>query len=39
MRKLPPNQIERIEVIKGAAGEKLYGPQGARGVIVITTKK
>ncbi|MFN9117431.1 MAG: M56 family metallopeptidase [Gemmatimonas sp.] len=39
MRTLPPDRIERIEVIKGAAAEKLYGPKGAHGAIVITTKK
>jgi TonB-dependent SusC/RagA subfamily outer membrane receptor len=39
VRKLPPNRIERIEVIKGAAAEKIYGPEGANGVIRITTKK
>jgi TonB-dependent SusC/RagA subfamily outer membrane receptor len=37
--KMPPDRIERIEVIKGAAAEKLYGPDGAKGVIRITTKK
>lgn len=37
--KMPPDRIERIEVIKGAAAEKLYGPEGAKGVIHITTKK
>jgi TonB-dependent SusC/RagA subfamily outer membrane receptor len=39
MRTLPPDRIERIEVIKGAAAEKRYGPKGAHGAIVITTKK
>ncbi|MFN9100151.1 MAG: TonB-dependent receptor, partial [Gemmatimonadaceae bacterium] len=39
LRTLPPDRIERIEVIKGAAAEKLYGPKGAHGAIVITTKK
>ncbi len=37
--KMSPDRIERIEVIKGAAAEKLYGPEGAKGVIRITTKK
>ena len=39
MGTLPPERIERIEVIKGAATEKRYGPKGAHGAIVITTKK
>jgi beta-lactamase regulating signal transducer with metallopeptidase domain len=39
MRTLPADRIERIEVIKGAAAEKLYGPKGVHGAIVITTKK
>jgi TonB-dependent SusC/RagA subfamily outer membrane receptor len=37
--KMPPDRIQSIEVIKGAAAEKLYGPAGAKGVIHITTKK
>jgi TonB-dependent SusC/RagA subfamily outer membrane receptor len=37
--KMPPDRIQSIEVIKGAAAEKLYGPEGAKGVIRITTKK
>jgi TonB-dependent SusC/RagA subfamily outer membrane receptor len=37
--KMSPERIESIEVIKGAAAEKLYGPEGAKGVIRITTKK
>ncbi len=31
--------VERIEVVKGAAGGTLYGAQGASGVIQIFTKK
>ena len=38
LKRLLPSQIERIEVIKGAAAEKRYGPEGAKGVIQITTK-
>ena len=37
--KMSPDRIQSIEVIKGAAAEKLYGPEGAMGVIRITTKK
>jgi beta-lactamase regulating signal transducer with metallopeptidase domain len=39
MQKMSPAAIASVEVIKGAAAEKLYGPEGAKGVIRITTKK
>jgi TonB-dependent SusC/RagA subfamily outer membrane receptor len=31
--------IERIEVLKGAAATALYGSRGSNGVVVITTKR
>jgi TonB-linked SusC/RagA family outer membrane protein len=34
-----PNDIESINVLKGAAATALYGSRAANGVIVITTKK
>jgi TonB-dependent SusC/RagA subfamily outer membrane receptor len=34
-----PNDIERIEVLKGASASALYGAKAANGVIVITTKR
>ena len=34
-----PNDIENIEVLKGAAASAIYGSQATNGVIVITTKK
>ncbi|WNJ16840.1 SusC/RagA family TonB-linked outer membrane protein [Pontibacter sp. G13] len=34
-----PDDIESVNVLKGAAATALYGVDGARGVIVITTKK
>ena len=34
-----PNDVERIEVIKGAAATTLYGTEAAAGVIQIFTKK
>ncbi len=34
-----PDDIESIEVLKGAGATTLYGSQGANGVILITTKK
>jgi TonB-dependent starch-binding outer membrane protein SusC len=34
-----PNDIDRIEVIKGAAAGTLYGSEAANGVIQIFTKK
>lgn len=36
---LPPNDIERIDVLKGKSAITLYGEKGADGVILITTKK
>jgi TonB-dependent starch-binding outer membrane protein SusC len=35
---LNPNDIENIEVLKGASAAALYGSKAANGVIVITTK-
>lgn len=34
-----PNDIENINVLKGAAATALYGSRGMNGVIMITTKK
>lgn len=34
-----PNDIESINILKGANGSALYGPEGVNGVIIITTKK
>ncbi|NPA43531.1 MAG: SusC/RagA family TonB-linked outer membrane protein [Chlorobi bacterium] len=36
---IPPEDIESITFLKGAAATALYGLMGANGVIVITTKK
>jgi TonB-linked SusC/RagA family outer membrane protein len=33
-----PNDIERIEVLKGAAAASIYGTRAAQGVVLITTK-
>jgi len=35
---LDPNNIERVDVLKGLSAAVLYGEQGRNGVIVITTK-
>ncbi|HEX4419515.1 MAG TPA: SusC/RagA family TonB-linked outer membrane protein [Kofleriaceae bacterium] len=35
---LNPNDIERVEVLKGASAAALYGSKAANGVIIITTK-
>lgn len=35
---LDPNIIESINVLKGGAATALYGSDGAKGVIIITTK-
>lgn len=34
-----PNDIESMTILKGTAATSLYGPRGANGVIIITTKK
>ena len=36
---LNPNDIERVEIIKGAAATALYGTEASNGVIQIFTKK
>ena len=36
---LDPSNVERVEVVKGAAGGTMYGAQGANGVIQVFTKK
>lgn len=39
MDKLNPNDIERVNVLKGDSAEKKYGKKARVGVIEITTKK
>ena len=34
-----PDDIESINILKGASASALYGSQGSNGVIIITTKK
>ncbi|HEX7119477.1 MAG TPA: SusC/RagA family TonB-linked outer membrane protein [Longimicrobiales bacterium] len=34
-----PNDIESIEILKGASAAALYGSRAANGVIIITTKR
>lgn len=36
---IDPSTVESINVLKGAAATALYGSAGARGVVLITTKK
>ena len=36
---IDPNDIERVEVIKGAAATTLYGTEASNGVVQIFTKK
>ncbi len=36
---ISPNDIEKIDVLKGASAKALYGKKGEKGVVVITTKK
>jgi TonB-dependent SusC/RagA subfamily outer membrane receptor len=38
LKRLAPDAIQSIVVIKGAAASKLYGADGANGVIVVITK-
>ncbi|HET9010280.1 MAG TPA: SusC/RagA family TonB-linked outer membrane protein [Gemmatimonadaceae bacterium] len=34
-----PNDVENIEILKGAAASAIYGSQATNGVVVITTKR
>lgn len=36
---LQPSEIERVEIVKGAAAASLYGTQGSNGVVQIFTKR
>jgi len=36
---LNPEDIERIDVLKGAAASSIYGVRASNGVVIITTKK
>jgi TonB-linked SusC/RagA family outer membrane protein len=36
---LNPNDIESIEVLKGASASALYGSKASNGVVIITTKR
>ncbi|WP_044398172.1 VWA domain-containing protein [Lacinutrix sp. Hel_I_90] len=38
LNKIKPNEIQTINVLKGASGSALYGSQAHQGVIVIQTK-
>ncbi|GAB1858485.1 DUF4139 domain-containing protein [Flavobacteriaceae bacterium MHTCC 0001] len=38
-KKIHPDMIANIKVLKGAAKTKIYGTKGANGVVLITTKK
>ncbi len=39
MADINPNDIQEVNVLKGAAATALYGSRGMNGVIMITTKK
>jgi serine protease Do len=39
INEISPNDIEKIDVLKGKSATALYGKKGANGVVVITTKK
>jgi len=34
-----PNDIDNIEILKGAAASSIYGSKAANGVVIITTKR
>lgn len=36
---LDPNDIDRIEILKGASAAAIYGSKAAGGVVIITTKR
>lgn len=36
---LSPNDIESVEILKGAAAAAIYGSRAGQGVVLITTKK
>ena len=35
---LNPNDIESVEILRGAAASSIYGSKGVNGVVIITTK-
>lgn len=39
MKTIDPNQIDAIQILKGASAIATYGPDAIHGVIAITTKK
>lgn len=39
MKVIAPADIDKLEVLKGAASAAIYGIRGANGVIVVTLKK
>jgi TonB-dependent SusC/RagA subfamily outer membrane receptor len=39
MPDIPPDEIESVEVVRGAAGVELFGQRAANGVIVVKTKR
>src|SRR5690606_23395384 len=39
MSTLNPDDIESINLLKGASASALYGSQGSNGVVLITTRK
>jgi TonB-dependent SusC/RagA subfamily outer membrane receptor len=39
LESIPPDDVARIDVLKDASTQAMYGSRGANGVIVITTKR
>jgi len=36
---LNPNDVESVEILRGAAASSIYGSKGVNGVVIITTKR
>ena len=39
LNRINPNDVEDINILKGASAASLYGPDGVNGVIVVKTKR
>ncbi|MEY3432917.1 MAG: hypothetical protein RL131_853, partial [Bacteroidota bacterium] len=39
LNRLNPNDVEDINILKGASAASLYGPDGVNGVIIVKTKR
>ena len=39
LNRLNPNDVEDVNILKGASAASLYGPDGVNGVIIVKTKR